>query len=156
MHVLVATDGSHQSLTAAQFLKSFANPAQITGITVVAVLSPLAAVPFANELGGRGAPSDDPTNLSFRQEAQTAVDIVAAEFDQWGPKVSRQLLSGSPAAEIVNAADHLDAGLIVMASGSAGLSPTILLGSTAQRVQHSAHCPVLIGRQDAPPPLINP
>jgi nucleotide-binding universal stress UspA family protein len=149
MHVIVTTDGSHQSLTAAQFLKGFADPSQITELTVVAVLSPLAAVPFANELSGRGAQTDDPTNLSFRDEAQTAVDIVAAEFDQWGPKVSRQLLSGSPAAEIVKLADLTDAGLIVMASGSAGLSPTIMLGSTAQRVQHSAHCPVLIGRQDA-------
>ena len=149
MHVIVATDGSHQSLTAAQFLKGFADPSQITDITVVAVLSPMAAVPFANELGGRGAETDDPTSLSFRDEAQTAVDIVAAEFDQWGPKVSRQLLSGSPAAEIVKLADLTDAGLIVMASGSGGLSPTIMLGSTAQRVQHSAHCPVLIGRQDA-------
>ena len=55
MHVIVATDGSQQSLTAAQFLKGFADPAQITELTVVAVLSPLAAVPFANELGGRGA-----------------------------------------------------------------------------------------------------
>jgi len=148
MHVVLATDGSHQSLTAARFLKSFADPSQITELTVVAVLSPLAAVPFANELGGRLEASEDPTSLSFRQEAHTAVDIVAAEFDQWGPKVSQQLLSGSPAAEIVKLADQLDAGLIVVASGSQGLSPTILLGSTAQRVQHSAHCPVLVGRED--------
>ena len=148
MHVVVATDGSHQSLTAARFLKGFADPTQIEELTVVAVLSPFAAVPFANELGSRDEQIDDPTSLSFRDEAQAAVDIVAAEFDQWGPNVSRQLLSGSPAAEIVKLADQVNAGLIVVASGSQGLSPTILLGSTAQRVQHSAHCPVLVGRED--------
>ena len=38
------------------------------------------------------------------------------------------------------------ADLIVVASGSGGLSDTILLGSTAQRVQHSAPCPVLVSR----------
>src|SRR3712207_8132885 len=53
-------------------------------------------------------------------------------------KVHRQLRSGSPAAEIVRAATEVTAGLIVVASGSTGLTDTILLGSTAQRVQHSA------------------
>jgi nucleotide-binding universal stress UspA family protein len=43
-------------------------------------------------------------------------------------------------------ASQLEAGLIVVASGSGGLSDRILLGSTAQRVQHSAPCPVLVSR----------
>ena len=40
----------------------------------------------------------------------------------------------------------LGADLVVVASGSRGLSETVLLGSTAQRVQHSAPCPVLVVR----------
>ena len=86
------------------------------------------------------------TELSFRQDAATAVDIVAAEFDGWGPKVHKQVRSGSPAQEIVRAAEDLEADLISMAAGSRGLSRTILLGSTAARVQHSAPCPVLVCR----------
>ena len=58
----------------------------------------------------------------------------------------RRILSGSPAVEIVKAAKESAADLIVVASGSGGLSETILLGSTAQRVQHSAPCPVLVSR----------
>ncbi|OUE21039.1 Universal stress protein family protein [Clavibacter michiganensis subsp. michiganensis] len=54
--------------------------------------------------------------------------------------------SGSPATEIIRAAEDLSAGLISMAAGSRGLTATILLGSTASRVQHSAPCPVLICR----------
>ena len=50
MHVIVATDGSKQSLAAAKHLKSFADPARITDISVVAVIRPLAAVAFADEL----------------------------------------------------------------------------------------------------------
>ena len=59
---------------------------------------------------------------------------VAAEFAGWGPKVHERLRSGSPANEIVKAAKELGAGLVVVASGSRGLSDTVLLGSTAQRV----------------------
>ena len=69
-----------------------------------------------------------------------------AEFAGWGPKVHRRLRSGSSAAEIIKVATQLEAELIVVASGSRGLSDTILLGSTAQRVQHSAPCPVLVAR----------
>lgn len=147
MHVVIATDGSQQSLDAARQLKSFADPTKISDISVVAVISPFATVPFANELGGtdRVAPRD-PTGLSFRTEADAATVAVAAEFDDWGVTVHRQVRSGSPAAQIVDAAIELGAGLVVLASGSKGLSPSVLLGSTAQRVQHSAPCPVLVSR----------
>ena len=86
------------------------------------------------------------TELSFADEAETAVDLVAAEFDGWGPTIHKQVRSGSPAQEIIRAAEDLDADLISMAAGSRGLTRTILLGSTASRVQHSAPCPVLVCR----------
>lgn len=148
MKVIVATDGSKQSLAAARQLISFADPLKVTEVVVVAVVSPRAAVPFANELGPR-TKSGVATELSFRDEATAAVAIVAAEFDGWGPKVVKSVRSGSPAAEIVKAATQLEADLIVVASGSRGLSETVLLGSTAQRIQHSAPCPVLVSRKTA-------
>ena len=144
MHCIVTTDGSRASLVGAKQFKWIADSREITDVTVIAVVSPFAAVPFANELG-----EQRPTqlaDLSFQQEAQTAVDLVAAVFDGWGPAVHRQVRSGSPAQEIVRAAEDLDADLISMAAGSRGLTPTILLGSTASRVQHSAPCAVLICR----------
>ena len=148
MHVMVATDGSRQSLVAARHFMGFADPTKVDEISVVAVISPLAAVPFANELGGERP--DDPTRLSFREEAHAATGIVMAELQDWGAvAVHRRILSGSPAVEIVRAAKESAADLIVVASGSGGLSDTILLGSTAQRVQHSAPCPVLVSRPKA-------
>jgi nucleotide-binding universal stress UspA family protein len=144
MHVIVATDGSRASLVGARQFKWIADSREITDVTIVAVVSPYAAVPFANELGPQHTP--EMTALSFGEEAKVAVDTVAAEFDGWGPTIHQQIRSGSPAQEIIRAAEDLNADLISMAAGSRGLTPTILLGSTASRVQHSAPCPVLICR----------
>jgi nucleotide-binding universal stress UspA family protein len=143
MHVIVAVDGSRQSLAAARHLKSFADPGKITDVSVIGVVSPYASVAFADEISADAKTKRDRT---FREAGEAAVATVAAEFAGWGPKVHERLRSGSPANEIVKAAKSLGAGLVVVASGGRGLSDTVLLGSTAQRVQHSAPCPVLVVR----------
>src|SRR3712207_1388930 len=137
MHVIVATDGSPQSLAAAHHLRSFADPTKITGVSVVAVIRPLASVAFADEISEAEQHEVGEGTGSFRRAAQRAVDAVAAVFDGWGPRVGKQIRSGSPAAEIIKAATEHDAGLIVVAAGGRGLSDVILVGSTAQRVQRS-------------------
>ena len=144
MHVIVATDGSKQSLAAARKLKSFADPTKISDISVIAVVQPLAAVSFADELSER--PLEPGQELSFRKAAEAASAVVAEVFEGWGPKVHRRLRSGSPANEIIKAAKQLDAGLVVVAAGGRGLSDSVLVGSTAQKVQHYSPCPVLVVR----------
>ena len=144
MHVIVATDGSPASLAGAVQFQWIADSREITDVTVVAVVSPYAAVPFANELTERR--NVEPTDFSFQDEAAAAVDEVAGVFDGWGPSIHKQVRSGSPASEIVRAAEEAGADLISLAAGSRGLTATILLGSTASRVQHSAPCPVLVCR----------
>ena len=146
MHVIVATDGSPQSLAAARHLTSFADPAKITGISVVAVIRPLASVAFADEISETEQRRAGEWTGSFREAAQGAVDAVAAVFDGWGPRVDKQIRSGSPAAEIIDAAEETEAGLVVVAAGGRGISDAFLIGSTAQRVQHYAPCPVLVVR----------
>ena len=140
MHVIVATDGSRQSLAAAKHLKSFADPAKITEVSVIAVIRPLASVAFADDL------SEDGFDGSFREAAENAVDAIAADFEGWGPKVHKRIRSGSAANEIIKAAQQYEAGLVVVAAGGRGLSDAVLVGSTAQRVQHYAPCPVLVVR----------
>jgi len=146
MHVIVTTDGSKQSLAAAKHLLSFTDPAKITDVSVLAVIRPLAAVSFADELSPADRRRADSQTLSFRSAAESSVEVIAGVFDGWGPKVHRRIRSGSPANEIIKAARQLDAGLIVVASGGRGLSDAVLVGSTAQRVQHYAPCPVLVVR----------
>ncbi len=140
MHVIVTTDGSRQSLAAAKHLKSFADPEKITEVSVVAVIRPLASVAFADDL------NEGRFDGSFRDAAQSAVDTIAQVFEGWGPKVNKRIRSGSAANEIIKAAKQYDAGLVVVAAGGRGLSDAVLVGSTAQRVQHYAPCPVLVVR----------
>ena len=109
-------------------------------MSVVAVIRPLASVAFADDLSERGFDG------SFRSAAESAVDTIAAVFEGWGPKVHKRIRSGSAANEIIKAAKQYDAGLIVVAAGGGGLSDAVLVGSTAQRVQHYAPCPVLVVR----------
>lgn len=146
MHVVIATDGSKQSLAAARHLTSFADPEKIEAVTVVAVIRPLASVPFADDVSGQGGARTSASALSFRQAAEDAVATIADTLDGWGPKVHRRIRSGSPANEILKLATRVEAGLVVVASGSRGISDTVLLGSTAQRVQQYAPCPVLVVR----------
>lgn len=143
MHVIVATDGSKQSLAAAKHLKSFADPTKITEISVIAVIRPLASVAFADDVSDKQG--EWPTG-SFREAAENAVDTIAAVFEGWGPKVNKRIRSGSAANEIIKAAQQHEAGLVVVAAGGRGLSDAVLVGSTAQRVQHYAPCPVLVVR----------
>jgi nucleotide-binding universal stress UspA family protein len=123
---------------------------------VVAVIRPLASVAFADEISEAEQHEVGEGAGSFREAAQRAVDAVAAVFDDWGPEIRRRVRSGSPAAEIIRAATDEDAGLIVVAAGGRGLSDVILVGGTAQRVQHYAPCPVLVVRPAARKKIARP
>ena len=144
MHVLIATDGSRQSLESARYLRGIVHPETVTKVGVVAVVSPLAAVPFAGDDAGRETIDD----MSFRNAAKVATLQVAEALADWGPPVSTHVYSGSPSAEIVKAAKRFDSGLIVIASQSTR-TQAALLGSVANRVMNQATCPVLVHRPGA-------
>lgn len=145
MHVLIATDGSKQSLAAARFLRSFTDAASIDKVSVLAVVRPLAAVPFATETSDSAAGGATWEDHSFRKAAAEATEIIAADLRNWAPDVSTHVWSGSPSSQIVKAAKQMNSGLIVVASRSS-VAETVLMGSVAHRVLNYAPCPVLVVR----------
>lgn len=153
MHVLIATDGSRQSLRAARHFKSFADPGKVDDILVLAVTRPLASVSFVDEISEGARAPRALTGSSFKAEAEAAVAVIAHEFDDWAEttRVRTRVRSGTPSTEINRAAKVSNIELIVLASGSRGLTDTVLIGSTAQRVQATAPCPVLVVRPQPRP-----
>jgi len=149
-HVLVATDGSEQSLKAARYLRSLLDPASLEKVSIIAVVRPLAAVPFASDFGEEAHAAHqaevDPAGYSFQQAARKAVDRVAEELRDMTTNVDTMVRAGAPADQIVRAADELEADLIVIGGRGKGAMEAIVLGSVAYRVLHHAPCPVLVTR----------
>ena len=103
---------------------------------------------------GEARPDSCPAHTQTpEQEAATArrsedaTAIIAAELADWAPSVRTTIWSGSPASQIIKAATEFGADLIVVASGSTGITETVLMGSTAHRVLNYAPCPVLVVRR---------
>ena len=149
-HVLIATDGSEQSLKAARYLRSLLDPASLEKISVLAVVRPLAAVPFASDFGEEEQAArqvdTDPGGYSFHRAAQAAVERVAAELREFTDNVDTVVRGGEPADQIIRVADEIEADLIVIGGRGKGAVEAILLGRVAYRVLHNAPCPVLVTR----------
>ena len=148
-HVLIATDGSEQSLKAARYLRSLLDPASLERISVIAVVRPLAAVPFATDFGEEEhavQEAEDAGRYSFQRAAQEAVQRVAEELRDMTLNVDTMVRGGAPADQIIRAADELEADLIVVGGRGKGTVAAIVLGSVAYQVLHHAPCPVLVTR----------
>jgi nucleotide-binding universal stress UspA family protein len=146
-HVLVATDGSEQSLKAVRYLRDLLRDATPERVSIIAVVRPLAAVPFASDFGEEEhAAQLAAETLSFQRAARAAVDRVARELEGLETEVRTLVRIGTPADQIIRAADELEADLIVIGGRGKGAIEAIVLGSVAYRVLHYAPCPVLVTR----------
>ena len=80
---------------------------------------------------------------SYRKRALELLEEYAREHLE-GFDVDLEVRLGVASQEIVEAAEDLDADLLVMSSRGYGPLRQLLLGSTAERVLHHARCPVLL------------
>lgn len=151
-HLLVATDGSPDSLKAATLAGDLAR-ALDAQVTVLMVQSEDAVLPHAWGVG------EYPMAKPY---ASMPVDEIRAEFEKharekelpetvaaMGDLPSTAVLAfqwGHAASEICTYADEHSADLIVIGShGRSGLK-RVLLGSVSHAVANNAHCPVTIVR----------
>ena len=103
-------------------------------------------MPFASDFGEDAAAGAGDEPLSFRREAQAATERIADALRELAPQVDTLVRSGSPADEIIRAADDLGADLIVVGGRGKGTVGAILMGSVAYRVLSHAPCPVPVTR----------
>jgi nucleotide-binding universal stress UspA family protein len=121
--------------------------AEVILLHVVPPLSyPVGALEAGDEITARDL------HARIVQRAQKDLDQpLPPEFD--GIAVSRVLLRGDPAHEIVKTARDRNVDLIVMSTHGHGAFYRLLLDSDTAKVLHESHCPVWTGAhlEDAPP-----
>jgi nucleotide-binding universal stress UspA family protein len=87
------------------------------------------------------APSVDWSGIE--DAARHAIDECARPLAAIGVDVHPVVLRGSPARSILAEAKDMHADLVVLGRRPSGTLERWLLGSTAERVLHGAHCAVL-------------
>ncbi len=145
MNVLVATDGSELSVTAAH--RAFEVLGTPTEVTVLAVLT---EVP-GNDAGGFESSTQSP--LEERQEwenetaaAQDALRDTLAEVH--GANVVTRVEVGDAGPMIVWVAEQIAADVVVVGSHGRGALKRLVSGSVSEHVVHHSPCPVLVVRHD--------
>ena len=138
--IMVAVDDSDQSTWAAQVAASFARLFSAE-VVLVHVMDPNAL--GASELAF--------TEAEWRADLRSRVDRIfkaAASHFARGISTQQLLREGNPGREIIASADEWGADLLVMGTHGRGRLATFLLGSTAEAVIQSVHCPVLMVAHD--------
>ena len=151
--ILLATDGSENSARA-RGLAVELSEATSAELHVVYVgedaYSSTLIYPEAIEPGG--TTREDPLLLEqlegqFEQMSRRVLETEAHKVREvGGTVVQAHLRMGKAAAEIVDLAEELGVGLLVMGSRGLGGIKRALMGSVSDAVVHHAHCPVLVVR----------
>ena len=151
--ILLATDGSesatHATQAAVELTKKTDSELHVlyVGEDATALLYPQAADPawvVQEDLA-----SIEEQGQQFEQVARQTLDAEVQKVGAVGGTVAQaHLRMGTPPAEIVELAEELEAGLVVVGSRGAGGLRRALLGSVSESVVRHAHCPVLVVRTD--------
>lgn len=89
----------------------------------------------------------------FDREARSLLDAEVGKIEDGGGEVTEaHLLTGAPVEEILDLAEGIGAGLIVMGSRGRGPLGRLALGSVSEGVIYGGHTPVLVIRGSGWPP----
>jgi nucleotide-binding universal stress UspA family protein len=130
--ILIAVDGSEVSERALERVTRFVK--QGAEVALVTVARPIYRHP---PYTGYADPKDEEEQ---RQVLYAARDVL----DREGIAAMGLAPVGDPADEILKAAKHFDAELIVMGARSLGTVKRLVLGSVSTKVMHESDCDVLI------------
>jgi nucleotide-binding universal stress UspA family protein len=143
--VLVATDGSKESVEAARYAAELLR--LLKPRVVLLHVAPNPDLPSGTSV----LTGDQEVGLQkVVWEGSVAIlDRAREPFDRAGVPVEGLVRRGDPATEILALAKKERADLIVVAWRGAGGAERMILGSTSAGVLRSAHCPVLVVRKGA-------
>jgi|JI10StandDraft_1071094.scaffolds.fasta_scaffold29172_2 nucleotide-binding universal stress UspA family protein len=137
--IMLATDFSPQARVALDYAAELSKRLEVPLLLLAAFQIPVYPLPEGIVVRS--------TDTIAQLLSQTSADLAAARQlaqDQGAVEVETIVVEGNPAVEIVRIAQERKTDLIVMGShGRGGLSRAIL-GSVADKVMRTAHCPVMI------------
>ena len=135
--ILLATDGSDDASLAAKAAVDLSNRGQAE-LHVVHAWRPMPHYAYPSLAPERYHPP-------YEEGARKILAGQARGIEEaGGTLVEAHLVLGRPAETIVDLAEDLGAGLIVVGSRGLGLVRRLLLGSVSEGVVHHAHCPVVL------------
>ena len=135
MRVLLATDGSKDATSAAEWLKAFPLPEEIAVLALSVAQIPTTPVPLLTLKELRDAVLADAHRIISETRTLLA--------PRW-PEAEVRVSEGDPREEILTMAEEWGADLIVVGARGLGAFKGFLLGSVSQAVTRHAHCPVLV------------
>ena len=136
--ILLATDGSEDARMAARAAAEISSKTG-AGLHVVYVLSPTnwdVYGPVPNDYFG----SYEDSGWQILEEETKRIRDAGGGVDE------THLRTGAAADQILDLAEEVEAGLIVMGSRGQGPVTRLLMGSVSEGVVHHARCPVLVVR----------
>ena len=141
--ILLATDGSEDAEVATSTALDLAKS---SGSEVHIVLVEEPAYAYVDPSGYPYFP-DEELEHQLEQRARMRLDREVEKSRSAGGAVAEaHLRVGDAAAEIVDLAEDIGAGLIVIGSRGLGRIRRALMGSVSDSVVRHAHCPVLVVR----------
>jgi nucleotide-binding universal stress UspA family protein len=137
--IALATDFSPQARRAGEVAIELATRLRVPLLMVAAFQIPIYPLPEGVVIASTPTIADILARLSH----DLAVDKAAA-IDHGAPMVDTLAVEGPPASEIVRVAKEHACDLIVIGSHGRGGLSRMILGSVADKVMRTAHCPVMI------------
>jgi nucleotide-binding universal stress UspA family protein len=145
--ILVAVDGSPDSLAAARFVGELDAVPRVRLLAVVEPPYVPRSAPGVVAPSLRAAASE--LVAERRAEQEHVLSQVATDLRRTAGSVTTAVVIGRPGEEIVKAANEPEVGLAVVGARGFGAIKRALLGSISEHVLHEAGCPVLIVKHGA-------
>lgn len=147
--ILVATDGSEESMEAARYAAELVRRLNVRATLIHVVPTPGIPVTPSIPIGATPLHPEDNVEIekAMWEGAQVILDRSRVPFDQAGVSVEGVIRRGEAADEILKLLQEEDFDLIVMSSHGAGDAERAVLGSTSDAVVRAAPCPVLVVRK---------
>ena len=144
--VLLATDGSTNSEAAAGVATEFSEKlGSELHLVHVEIVPSIFAMP---QIHTEDIDYDDTLPENIEREGRERLENQERQVEEAGGTVAKSYLrAGDPTREVVNLAERLDAGAIIVGSRSFGALERALLGSVPEGIVRHAHCPVMVVRE---------